>query len=166
MATERHVGRRTNSTDKQIKAQKKNVLEAIKERNAAKQAYENSLDAVAAAANEAMEHAPVAEVGEWIGVTRQMIYKLVRERVNGQKPASKAKDNGGGKRLGRPPGKTSTKKSQATKTATKAKAAPKPKAKAPSKSKKKNPLAVASAKAPRTRGGGTSKGKRKNPLAA
>lgn len=96
----RHPGRRKQATQKVRDAHVKKIQEAEKKRRDFEQKAEKQVNVLAEridkAARDGVETKDIADV---LGISRQMVYKLVRERVDG-KPLTKPKasSNGNGKK--------------------------------------------------------------------
>lgn len=93
MATEtkRHPGRRKPATEKTQDKHKKLIKSAEKKRRDLEKKADGQKEVLAkridTAAQEGVE---TKQIAEWLGISRQMVYKLVRERVDGI-PLSKPK---------------------------------------------------------------------------
>lgn len=100
MATEtkRHPGRRKPATEKVRDKHKKLIKSAEKRRRDLEKKVEDQKKVLAkridTAAQDGVE---TKEIAEWLGLSRQMVYKLVRELVDGiplSKPKAKVSKNG------------------------------------------------------------------------
>jgi hypothetical protein len=103
MATERHRGRRTAASEQNQSRAEREIREKQAARLAAEEALEEAIvDLATTIAEWQDEGVGTAEIGTWLtskakpnGVTRQQVYKLVAERVDGKKMSpTQAKRNG------------------------------------------------------------------------
>lgn len=95
-AAGRHRGRRKQPDPKKAERHLKSILAAQKKRRKLEDDLQNQMDVLAGRIDKAMEDdVPTNRIATTLGLSRQMIYKLVRERVDGKSlGSSKAKDNG------------------------------------------------------------------------
>lgn len=114
MPADRHRGRRSAANDRNMSRAEREIREAQQKRLDAAAALEDSVTSLAKTISTWMEEGVgTSEIGTWLtspekpkGVTRQQVYKLVAERVDGKVMRSdkpKAKLNGAApKRPARP----------------------------------------------------------------
>lgn len=108
---QRHPGRRKAASTATIKKHEKLLKEALKKKEKAEAEVEKARNLIAQRADAATQaNVETNFIGNVLGVSRQMVYKTIRERVD-QKPLSKASPpsrNGSG-----PSKKSTTKKGNA-----------------------------------------------------
>ena len=93
-AAQRHRGRRKPATPKAEARHLKSIKEAERKRRDLESRADKQVTIVAERISKAMEDGVMTNrVGEALGISRQMVYKLVRERVDG-KPLGKPSRNG------------------------------------------------------------------------
>lgn len=83
--TQRHRGRRSPADSKTVEKHRKLILEAQKKRKKAEGDLQKQMNTLAERIDKAMAAGVATNfIAEQLGVSRQMVYKLVRERVDGK----------------------------------------------------------------------------------
>jgi len=96
----RKRGRRSPADPKVVERHKKSILEAQKKRKKLEDDLQKQLNVLAERMDKAMgQNVATNVIAGWLGISRQMAYKLVRERVDG-KPLGNSKLPAGATRNG------------------------------------------------------------------
>ena len=98
---QRHPGRRKPATDSTKDKHKKLIISAEKKRRDLEKRAEAQVGVLAKRLDTAAaDGVETKQMAEWLGISRQMVYKLVRERVDGvplAKPTAKKPSKNGNK---------------------------------------------------------------------
>jgi predicted transcriptional regulator YheO len=82
---QRHRGRRSPADPKTVEKHRKLILEAQRKRKAAETDLQKRMNILAERIDKAMAAGVATNfIADELGVSRQMVYKLVRERVDGK----------------------------------------------------------------------------------
>ena len=108
--TARHPGRRPPASNSATKTAERKIRKAIKRRDDIKAELDSAQDDLAQEISDAMAEGVETNFIATLfasdekpdGITRQMVYKIVRERVDKKPMAAKAATNGGSKKKSEP----------------------------------------------------------------